>query len=93
MPKDLFIRADNRDETLGKGFGDRLKAMDVSQVQSSIEAVNQLVAMVVSRSTAMIQDMVAVDAKMAAADVAQQQSAEVAQSVEPGLGEQIDLLI
>ena len=67
--------------------------MDVTQVQSSIEAVNQLVALVVSRSVSMVQDMVAVNAEVAAASTAGQQSAELVRSVEPGLGEQIDIMI
>ena len=67
--------------------------MDVSSVQSSIEAVNQLVALVVSRSTSMVQDIIAADAEVTAAAATEQPSPEVARPVEPGLGEQIDVLI
>jgi len=67
--------------------------MDVTQVQSSIEAVNRVLAMVVAQSVSMVQDLVAVEAELAAAQDARQQAAQVVRPVEPGLGEQIDLLL
>lgn len=67
--------------------------MDVTQVQSSIEAVNRVLAMVVARSVSMVQDLVTLEAELATAQAARQQAAQVVHSVEPGLGEQIDLLL
>lgn len=67
--------------------------MDVTQVQSSIEAVNRVLAMVVARSVSMVQDLVAVEAELAAAQAAEPQAAQTVRPVELGLGEQIDLLL
>jgi len=67
--------------------------MDVTQVQSSIEAVNRVLAMVVARSVSMVQDLVAVEAKLAAAQAAEPQATQAVRPAEPGLGEQIDLLL
>lgn len=67
--------------------------MDVTQVQSSIEAVNRLVALVVSRSVSMVQDVVAAEAELATQGAAKQQAAQMVPPVEPGLGQQVDLLV
>ena len=91
--KGFYDCDDNWNENPQKVLIVGFKAMDVTQVQSSIQAVNQLVALVVSRSTAMVQDLVAANAEIAAAAASQAQSAEVARSVEPGVGQQIDLLV
>ncbi len=66
--------------------------MDVSLVQSSIEAVNRLVALVVSRSVSMVEDLSAVQVEGAAAPAAGSGAAPVERPAEPGLGEQVDLL-
>ena len=92
LAKVLFISADKLVETYRKALSDRFKVMDVTAVQSSIEAVNRLVALVVSRSVSMVQDLAAVEAEVATHRAAEQQAAQVVRSVEPGLGEQIDLL-
>ena len=66
--------------------------MDVNRVQSSIEAVNRLVALVVSRSVSMVQDLAATQAEGVAAPAADSGAAPVERPAEPGLGEQVDLL-
>jgi hypothetical protein len=93
LAKVLFISADKLVETYRKALSDRFKAMDVTAVQSSIEAVNRLVALVVSRSVSMVQDLAATQVENAAAQAAGAAAPMVQGPAEPGLGEQIDLLV
>ena len=67
--------------------------MEVSQVQESIVAINRLVALVVARSAAVVQEQITLQAELEKSAVAVEQVAEVVRSLDPDLGNQIDLIV
>jgi hypothetical protein len=72
--------------------------MDVTQVQSSIEAVNRIVAMAVSRTTDMVQDQIAVNTQLKLSAPAAESSADTSSAGEQPASSsnpahQIDMLI
>jgi len=66
--------------------------MDTSQVQASIEAVNKLVKIAVSRNVRTFTQQVEVNTQLQRKGAGQQPSVDAVNAVaEPGVGEQIDL--